>query len=226
VSTKLRVIVRKGTKTGAYIGYEALAKILAATKQPVTALQVSEACGITHMRAKSLMHQFRVLGLVHRVGFVKPSHGYSSPVYLIGEGENVPAPLLPDGRPQPHADHRPAIQPRVLTFASIIKCMQGSPVTANFVIEQSHAGAANCRRAIHALRSVGLCCVADYVHRDGTAGPLVALYEYAVDGKDAIRPQVQKVRRRDETRRVMKPAWSSMIAQLAPRRARRAEAVA
>ncbi len=229
MNTKLRVIERKGNKTGAYIGFEALAKILAATKQPVTALQVSEACGITHIRAKSLMHQFRILGLVHRVGFVKPSHGYSSPVYLIGEGENAPAPLLPDGRPQPHADHRPAIQPRVLTFASIVHVLQKGPVSAMTVIDQAQAGAANCRRAVHALRSVGLCCIAEYVHRDGTSGPLMALYEYAVNGKDAVRPRVQKVRRRDETRRVMKPAWNSMIAQLAPRaprRSRQAEAVA
>lgn len=229
MKNKLRVVELKGAKTGAYIGFEALAKILAATKAPVTALQVSEACGLSHFRAKSLMHQFRILGLVHRVGFVKPSHGYSSPVYLLGKGENVPAPSLADGRPQPHADHRPAIQPRVLTFASIVNTLQAGPVSALTVIEQSHAGHANCRRAIHALRSVGLCNIADYIHRDGTSGPFVALYEYEVDGRDAIKPKVSKMRRRDETLRVMRPAWCSMVAQLAQRRVRRvqhAEAVA
>lgn len=215
MTTDLRVIETNGGKTGAYIGFEALAKILAATKEPVTAAQVSSVCGIGPHRAKSLMHQFRILGLVHRVGFVKPSHGYSSPVYLLGEGENCPAPLLPDGRPQPHIDHRPVIQGRVLTFSAIVKSMQDGPVTAIQVIEQSHCGQSNGRAAIKALHAVGLCYRADFVRRDVISGPLVARYEFGVDGKNARRPKVETVRRRDESRRVFRPAWHNMLVQLA-----------
>lgn len=217
MTTDLRVIEANGYKTGAYIGFVALAKILAATKTPVTALQVSVATGITHIRAKSLMHQFRVLGLVHRVGFVKPTHGFSSPVYLLGAGDNCPAPMMADGRPQPHVDHRPAIQPRVLTFSAIVQALQAGPMTAPQVIEQSHAGVWNCRQAIRALRDVGLCYLADFVHRDVTSGPLVERYEFGVGMKDAKRPKFVKTRRRDESRRVFRPAWHNMLVQLSGR---------
>lgn len=217
MTTDLRVIESKGGKSGAYIGFVALAKILAATKTPVTALQVSDATGITHIRAKSLMHQFRVLGLVHRVGFVKPTHGFSSPVYLLGEGENCPAPLMADGRPQPHVDHRPAIQLRVLTFSAIVQSLQAGPITAPGVIEQSHAGTWNCRQAIRALRDVGLCYRADFVRREVTSGPLVERYEFGVDMKDCKRPKVEIVRRRDESNRVFRPAWHNMLVQLSGR---------
>jgi hypothetical protein len=194
MTADLRVIDAITGPTGAYIGFVALAKILAATKTPVTAAQVAATCGIAPSCAKSLMHQFRVLGLVHRVGFVKPTHGCSSPVYLIGQGENVPAPVMLKGRrkgqPQPHIDHRPAIQARVLTFSAIVQSMQDGPVTAATVIAQAHCGEPNGRAAIKALRSVGLCYVSDYALRDITQGPLVQLYEYGYK-KDAKRPKRQ-----------------------------------
>ena len=222
----LRVIKCNGFKTGAYIGFVALAKILAATKTPVTALQVSQQTGITHIRAKSLMHQFRVLGLVHRIGFVKPSNGFVSPVYLIGAGENVPAPVMPNGKPQPHVDHRPAIQPRVLTFSAIVQAMQASPATALQIIEQAHAGQANGRAAIAALRKVGLCFIAEFTRRDGASGPQIARYEFGIDQRDARKQALQGVRRRDETRRVFRPAWHNMVAQLAGRPVRCSKAAA
>lgn len=220
MTANLRVIDANAGPTGAYIGFVALAKILAATKTPVTAEQVASACGIAHIRAKSLMHQFRILGLVHRVGFVKQARGYSSPVYLIGEGENLPAPLIlkgqRKGKPQPHIDHRPAIQPRVLTFSAIVKSMQDGPVTAPTVIKQSHCGQWNGRNAIKALRAVGLCYVSEYALRDITQGPLIECYEYG-DKKDARRPKNPGVRRRDEMYRAMRPAWHNMLVQLAGR---------
>lgn len=220
MSKDLRVIDASAGPTGAYIGFVALAKILAATKTPVTAAQVAETCGITHICAKSLMHQFRILGLVHRVGFVKQAHGYSSPVYLIGEGDNVPAPLIVKGprkgQPQPHIDHRQAIQSRVLTFSAIVKSMQDGPVTAPTVIKQSHCGIWNGRSAIKALRAVGLCYVSDYALRDITQGPLIERYEYG-DKKDARRLKNHGVRRRDEARLALRPAWHNMLVQLAGR---------
>lgn len=220
MTANLRVIDASAGPTGAYIGFVALAKILAATKSPMTAAQVAATCGITPICAKSLMHQFRILGLVHRVGYVKPTHGYSSPVYLIGEGENVPAPLLTKGprkgQPQPHIDHRPAIQSRVLTFSAIVKSMQDGPVTAPTVLAQSHCGVWNGRSAIKALRSVGLCFVSDYALRDITQGPLIERYEYG-DKKDARRPKHRGVRRRDETRLALRPAWHNMLVQLTGR---------
>lgn len=220
MTANLRVIDASAGPTGAYIGFVALAKILAATKTPVTAEQVAATCGIAHSQAKSLMHQFRILGLVHRAGFVKQAHGYSSPVYLIGEGENVPAPLIlkgpRKGQPQPHIDHRPAIQSRVLTFSAIVKSMQDGPVTAPTVIKQSHCGQGKGRSAIKALRSVGLCFVSDYVLRDITQGPLVECYEYG-EKRDVRRPKNPGVKRRDETYRALRPAWHNMLVQLTGR---------
>lgn len=216
---RLRPSTEEGKKPGAYVGFAGLACVLAMTKDPTSPTDVTKTTGIGVKRAAWMLRQFWLLGLVHRCGWIKPKNGFPTPIYQIGDGEDVPAMKGPDGRPHAYADVRPKrMEPRIVAFASVIQAMQ-SPVSVAELMHQSGVSDSRLRELLWVLnrRDVGLAYIAGYQPREDRAGPQMALWCYGINKRNATRPAPKpriRMHRNARKEAVCKGGWVNTVLEL------------
>lgn len=205
-----------GKKTGAYMGFAGLACVLAMTKNPTSPHDVVKTIGIGLKRASGILRQFWLLGLVHRVGWVKPKHGFPTPVYKIGDGEDVPAMIGRDGRPHAYADMRPKVmEPRVVAFASVLQAME-LPVTVAELGRQSGLSESRLRELLRLMNApdIGLAYVAGYEPRDDGMGAHAALWCYGINKRNAPRPAPGPRIRHKRKTDLVRHQWANVVMDL------------
>lgn len=205
-----------GTKTGAYMGFAGLACILAMTKKPTSPHDVVKTVGIGIKRASGILRQFWLLGLVHRVGWIKPTNGFPTPVYQIGDGEDVPAMIGSKGRPHAYADMRPKImEPRVVAFASAVQAME-LPVTVVELCRQSGLSESRLRELLRVMNApdIGLAYIAGYEPRDDGMGALSALWCYGINKRNAPRPKAGPRIRNKRRADLVRHPWANVVMDL------------
>ena len=188
--TKLRA--NTGKRSGAYLGYRALGALLGLLRDDRTPQALSTATGVALPRMRSLLKQFLALSLVDRVGWERPPHGYATPVYRLGYGYVAPAPLMPCGQPQTHADFKPALQPRIVAFASIVQALRlGGPIAE--IEHQSGVPRSRLFQAVANMHRLRLIHVRAW--DISPTGPMSRVWAWG-GGKDAPRPKpMPRVRR-------------------------------
>ena len=206
-------------RTGAYIGYRGYTVILAILKKPGTADHVATTTGAGHSGIRRLLKQFHALRLIHCVGWVQPSHGFPAPIYLLGDGPDAPAPLTRAGQPMPHCDFKPRLQRNVVAFASLIHAMAEEIPAAKLVVESGMA-ASRMRELLAFMRrpEIRLVHIAAHEKMRATGGPLVRLYRWNPDARDAVAPKSDKTkhhRQRNMRRRdIVRSPWAQMTLTL------------
>ncbi len=206
---------RASWRAGAYVGISGYAAILACAKQRTTAAQAAEKTGTTQKLTKLVLKQLHALRLVHRVDWVRPSgRGFDQPVYLIGDGEDVPARLTEGGTPMPHADHKPTLKPKIVSFGLIVQAL-GEPRDLSELVHETGLNRATVRDAIKRMHAVGLCYVHERRRRHDGAGPFAKVWHYGIDRPDARRPPLVDQRERDRVRRQLRHGqWGSVVITL------------
>lgn len=176
----------KTKSSGAYLGYEALAKLLVVMREPKTALDAATITGIDHRCLKAIFQQMVQLEILDRVGWRKPTRGYSSPIYRLGDGKRCPAPITAEGKPQPHANHLPPLRPRIVAFASIVHALRQGPSPIAEIEHQAGVASSNLRAPMRVLHKAGLIHKAAH-ERLAPLAPISALWVWG-PGSDARRP--------------------------------------
>lgn len=205
-------------RSGAYIGMPGYATMMACLKRPRTSAAVARMTGVNAANAKVLLKQFHAMRLIHRVGWHQPTRGFDQPIYLIGDGIDVPARLTRSGKPMPHADHQPRLIQRVVAFASFMQALQGeAPMSRKDLEREAGLTHTAVDRLLKRLLSpeVRLAFVAAHDIRADNAGPPTALYSFGIDQDDAPKPERTARRIRDRVRRdVKKGSWTQTVFSL------------
>lgn len=203
---------------GGYMGYSGLAYVLAMTRSGASPFDVTRVTGLAHRRASGVLRQFWIMGLIHRSGWIKPTHGFPTPIYTLGPGEDVPAMIGADGKPHAYADMRPKqMQPRIVAFCSLCQAM-AEPSTVAELERQSGIDDARIRKALKAMNEprVGLSYIAGYQPRDDEAGPPAAMWVFG-KGKNAPMPAPKPRTRKTRNARtalVLKGGWINTVMDL------------
>lgn len=206
-SLRVRKGASAGKRSGAYVGYVGYAKILACllAHGPMTHLKIAEVTGIYHAKLRGMLKQFRALKLIHRIGWEKPKHGFDIAIWQLDEGDDVPAPLNNFGRPQAYQDHRPALIPRIVAFASLIDALRLEPSTRSQLEHQSGIAHGSLSRALDYMRKAHLITIASYSRRSDGSGPWIPHYVWNPGGANVTKPQPKTSAERDnrKTARVL-----------------------
>lgn len=213
---RLRPETEPGKKPGAYMGFAGLACVLAMTKNPTAPPDVTKTIGISIKRAAGILRQFWLLGLVHRCGWIKPKHGFPTPIYKIGTGEDVPAMIGAEGRPHAYADMRPkCMEPRIVAFASVIQAME-LPVSVAELCHQAGISDSRLRELLRHMnqRDIGLAYIAGYQPREDNAGPPMALWCYGINKRNAPRPVAGPRRRNKRKTDLVRHPWANTVMDL------------
>jgi hypothetical protein len=202
-----------GRKSGAYIGYGAMAQLLVVLKEPQTAISAAEITGVHPLALKPLFKQFMALNLLDRVGWNGSKRGFASPIYRIGTGQRYPAPIMRNGQPQTHADHMPPLRPRVVAFASIVHALQQGPSPISEICHQSGVQESNLRPAMRALHKGRLIYRAAYERLTPRAS-ISTLWAWG-SGPDAKRPPKKaRVYVTAATTKAPRSSWTVAVAAL------------
>jgi hypothetical protein len=198
------------------MGFAGLAHVLAMTKAPTSPADVTATIGLSFKRASGVLRQFWVMGLVHRVGWIKPKHGFPTPIYQIGKGEDMPAMIGAEGRPHAYADMRPKVmEPRVVAFASVIQSME-LPIGVEDLVHQSGVGTSRLRELLKVLRQsdISLVYIAGYSQRPDKSGAPMALWCYGIDKRNAPRPKKPPRIRNRRKADLVRPQWANTVMDL------------
>lgn len=215
MSLRIRSNASQRRRAGAYVGYVGYAKILAATAEPRTHAEISAITGVYEKGLLRLLKQFRAFGLVHRVGWVKPDHGFAMAQWKLGMGEEAPVPLNAKGRPQAYHDQRPKMQPRAVAFASLVNALQQGASSRTSLMEQSGLPHGALHRVIAAMHKMKLITVAAWTRREDGCGPWIPCYEWGPGVPNIPRPKARKRKDYRKMRREMAlPAWARTVVGL------------
>ena len=207
--TELRSKIKRG-RSGAYLGYSALATILSVLREEKTPQAASDITNVGLPRMRLLLKQFLDLGVVDRVGWEFPTHGYAAPVYRMGSGLQVPAPKMPNGMPQTLADFRPRLQPRIVAFCSLVQALRhGGSLTE--IAHQSGVAAGRLSDVVKHMHALRL------VHISGwdrsPVGPVWRLWAWG-SGVDVRRPKCRPRVRNRAAAVLGRTSWAETVVSL------------
>lgn len=212
----IRPKTEPGKTPGAYMGFAGLASMLAMTKRPTSPHDVTKTIGLGIKRSSGVLRQFWLLGLVRRVGWIKPTNGFPTPVYQIGDGPDVPAMIGRDGRPHAYADIRPKrMEPRVVAFASAVMAM-ALPMTVAELCRESGLSESRLRELLRYMNKpeIGLAYIAGYQRRDDGKGAHAALWCYGINKRNAPRPVAGPRNRNKRKVDLARHPWANAVMYL------------
>lgn len=214
----------RSTHMGAYIGMLGYATLLAQFKTPQSATAAGAALGIARTKSTCLAKQFNALGLLHRVGWERPSvRGFDQAIYLLGPGPDAPARMTRSGKPMPHADFVPPINDKVMKFARFMAAIQ-EPRTRQQIIDLVGLSPSRCTALLAHLRSkpIRLAYVSGHTEPSRVNGHSMEEICYGPDRRDVPKPRIDNRRDRKNAatrarHRLKMDPWKGMIVSLNPR---------
>lgn len=214
-----RKIICAGVRIGPNLGYSGLAYALAMTRKPTSPFDVTRVIGLGHKKASSLLRQLWLFKRVHRCGWIKPKHGFPTPIYKFGPGEDAPAMIGADGLPHAYADMRPKrFDPRIVAFCSLLDALDLGPSSVEELARQSGVAESRVRKALTVMNApaVRLAYIESHQARTNNSGIPTSLW-VSGSGKNAEPPAPARHNRKTRNARtadIAKGAWVNTVLEL------------
>ena len=158
---------------------------------PDTRARLLVRCNLGRSAGLRIFNTFHRLGVVHVCAWETMPRGRWLPVFAFGAQADAPVPArrpngdIGESGPQ---ELSPFLSPQVIAFVTLLRGLE-QPAS---VVELALAtGIAECtlRRVIACMRALGLVRVGEWRSSWAGSGSPTALYEFAIDQRDAPRPR-------------------------------------